>query len=124
MRRTILIAALTATALFLVAGCGDDAADDGSPTTPAAPETTAATPPPSAPSPAPPATPALLFADNCAGCHGADGSGGNGPDLRGEDDAGGVAEKITSGGGGMPAFGGELTDAQIQELAAYVVSEL
>ena len=68
--------------------------------------------------------PAALFADNCAGCHGADGSGGNGPDLRGEDNVDGIAEQVREGGGGMPAFSGELTDAQIQALAEYVVAEL
>ena len=65
-----------------------------------------------------------IFSDNCAGCHGADGGGGNGgPAL----DDGGFSlkqaiEQITNGGGGMPAFGGQLSDEEIRDLAAYVLN--
>lgn len=123
MRRMLLFAALAALALFIVAGCGDETTDGTTATTPAAPETTAATSPSSTPTQAA-GDAATLFADNCAGCHAADGSGGNGPDLRGEDNVQGIAEQIREGGGSMPAFAGELTDAQIDELAAYVAAEL
>ena len=91
--------------------------------TPAAPETTVMTTPTSTPTQAADDA-ATLFADNCAGCHDADGSGGSGPDLRGEDNVNGIAEQIRTGGDSMPAFAGELTDAQIDELAAYVAAEL
>ncbi len=123
MRRTLLLAALAAIALFVAAGCGSETTGGASPTTPAAPQTTAATSATAAPTQAA-GDAATLFADNCAGCHGSDGGGGNGPDLRGEDNVGRVVAQIKAGGGGMPAFAGELTGAQIQALAAYVVSEL
>jgi mono/diheme cytochrome c family protein len=120
MRRTLLLAALAALALFIVAGCGDETTDG---TTPAAPETTPATSPATSPT-QPVGDAAALYADNCAGCHAADGSGGRGPDLRDEDNVQGIAEQIREGGDSMPAFAGELTDAQIDELAAYVAAEL
>jgi mono/diheme cytochrome c family protein len=65
-----------------------------------------------------------LFTDNCSSCHtlaaaGASGKVGPnldqvqpGPDL--------VTKQVTDGGGGMPAFGGKLTDQQIQQIADYV----
>ena len=65
-----------------------------------------------------------LFKDNCSSCHtlaaaGASGKVGPnldqvqpGPDL--------VTKQVTDGGGGMPAFGGKLTDQQIQQIADYV----
>ncbi len=67
-----------------------------------------------------------IFSDNCAGCHGADGGGGNGgPPL---DDGGFSLEQaidqITNGGGGMPAFGDQLSDEEIRDLAAYVLNDI
>jgi mono/diheme cytochrome c family protein len=65
-----------------------------------------------------------LFSDNCANCHtlaAAGASGKVGPDLdqlRPAADL--VTTQVNNGGGGMPAFKGKLTDAQIQELATYV----
>jgi quinohemoprotein ethanol dehydrogenase len=78
--------------------------------------------------PQPPAAPSAtrgqaIFSQNCSGCHGADGGGGNGgPSLRGT----GVTTQqavtqIRNGGGGMPAFAGTLTAAEIRDVAAYVV---
>jgi cytochrome c551 len=123
MRRILLLAAPATAALLIFSACGGEG-DDGAPaTTPAAPQTTVMTSPTSAPTQAANDA-ATLYADNCAGCHDADGSGGRGPDLRGEDDVDGIAEQIRTGGGSMPAFAGELTDAQIDELAAYVAAEL
>ncbi len=61
----------------------------------------------------------------CAGCHTmekADASGTTGPnldDLQPDFDA--VVAQVTNGGGGMPAFGGQLSPEQIQAVAAYVV---
>ncbi len=83
-----------------------------------------------------------IFAARCARCHGADGKG-NGPDLAklhpssspvdwtnpvvnkkwSDDD---IVAIITKGGKAvdaspvMPAFQGKLTDAQIQDLLAYI----
>jgi cytochrome c6 len=73
-----------------------------------------------------PASPgAALFASDCASCHGADGGGGVGPQL-----SGGavvkrfpsVADQITfvrEGSGSMPAFGGQLSPAQIRQVVEY-----
>ncbi|HEY8527049.1 MAG TPA: PQQ-binding-like beta-propeller repeat protein [Acidimicrobiales bacterium] len=66
-----------------------------------------------------------LFAHNCAACHGADGSGGNGPSLRGigqEHSVEEIAEVITNGRGGMPAWRDQLTADEIAAVAAYVAS--
>jgi len=118
MLRNLLLFTLVLVAVAGLAACGGQ-------TTPAS--TPAATSPAASPTSTPTQTagdPAAQFAELCAGCHKADGSGGFGPDLRGEDDTGRVAKQISSGGSSMPAFSGDLTDAQIQALADYVVSEL
>jgi quinohemoprotein ethanol dehydrogenase len=69
-----------------------------------------------------------VFADNCSVCHGADGKGGNGgPDLSAVPDAGdltAVVKQVTDGGGGMPAFKGQLNDKQIADVAAYVTQKV
>lgn len=122
MARTPLVLGLALALIAGVAACGGSTGD----TTPAA-STPAATSPAGSPTSTPAATgadAATLFAEDCAGCHKADGSGGFGPDLTGEDNAAGVATKIAEGGGGMPSFSGQLTDAQIEALAGYVVDEL
>jgi cbb3-type cytochrome c oxidase subunit III len=74
---------------------------------------------------APPSDPKGLFAQQCGGCHvlaDAGTTGTTGPNLDqtkpGLDRA--IAQ-ITNGGGGMPPFGGQLTDEQIRALAEYVV---
>jgi quinohemoprotein ethanol dehydrogenase len=69
-----------------------------------------------------------VFADNCSICHGADGHGGNGgPDLStmplAKTEAG-VVKQVTNGGGGMPAFKGQLSEEEIGDVAAYVVGEI
>jgi cytochrome c551 len=68
------------------------------------------------------------FAENCSICHGATGHGGNGgPDLRTEPLAktqSGAEEQVNNGGGGMPAFKGELSEEEIKDVAAYVVEEI
>ena len=69
-----------------------------------------------------------LFSDNCSSCHGADGGGGNGgPDLTRSPVAQklpSTIDKIINGGGGMPPFGSQLSEAEIDALAAYVVGEI
>lgn len=47
---------------------------------------------------------ARFGSNNCSTCHGSNGQGGN--------------------GGGMPAFKGTLSDAQIKSVAAYVVKRI
>ena len=68
---------------------------------------------------------AAVFADNCAACHGGDGSGGIGPRLAGgrvvtvyPDPADQIAV-VTTGRGGMPAFGDKLTDDEIAAVVDY-----
>lgn len=69
-----------------------------------------------------------MWADNCSSCHGLNGHGGNGgPDLTAISSAKNlqrVIAQVTNGGGGMPAFKGSLTDAQIRSVAAYVVQRI
>lgn len=66
-----------------------------------------------------------IFSDaGCANCHklsAAGSSGGSGPDLDNiGDSAAEVAEQVKNGGGGMPSFSGDLTDAQIQSVSEFV----
>jgi mono/diheme cytochrome c family protein len=65
-----------------------------------------------------------LFTANCGSCHtlaAAGTSGQIGPNLDQIGPAlGRIEEQIRKGGGGMPAFEGQLTDEQIQALARYV----
>jgi quinohemoprotein ethanol dehydrogenase len=69
-----------------------------------------------------------VFTDNCAACHGVDGKGGNGgPDLTTIPQAktiAGVTKQVTNGGGGMPAFKGQLSDTDIANVAAYVTTNI
>jgi cytochrome c551 len=69
-----------------------------------------------------------IFAENCSVCHGATGhGGGGGPDLRTMPKAkeqAGAEEQVTNGGGGMPAFGGTLSEEEISNVAAYVVEDI
>jgi outer membrane protein assembly factor BamB len=67
---------------------------------------------------------AAVFSQNCSSCHtlaAAHAKGTVGPSL---DDlkptAAVVQRQVTNGGGGMPAFGGRLTTAQIDAVAKYV----
>lgn len=70
----------------------------------------------------------VVFSENCSVCHGATGHGGNGgPDLRtmplAQSEAGAI-EQVTNGGGGMPAFSGQLSEEEIENVAAYVAQEI
>jgi len=71
---------------------------------------------------------AAVFATNCAACHGETGHGGaGGPDLttmplaQSEE---GAIQQVTDGGGGMPPFGGTLSEEEIENVAAFVVHEV
>jgi mono/diheme cytochrome c family protein len=71
---------------------------------------------------------AAVFTENCSTCHGGSGHGGNGgPDLRtmplAQTEAGAI-EQVTNGGGGMPAFKDQLSEDEIEDVAAYVVQEI
>jgi quinohemoprotein ethanol dehydrogenase len=69
-----------------------------------------------------------VFSENCSTCHGATGKGGNGgPDLTTMPKAKeqkGAEEQVTNGGGGMPAFKGQLNEEEIANVAAYVVETI
>jgi alcohol dehydrogenase (cytochrome c) len=71
---------------------------------------------------------AEVFANNCSICHGSSGHGGNGgPDLTTQPKAkteAGAIEQVSNGGGGMPAFNGQLSDEEIKDVAAYVVQKI
>jgi alcohol dehydrogenase (cytochrome c) len=69
-----------------------------------------------------------VFANNCSVCHGASGTGGNGgPDLTtipSASDPATVVAQVTNGGASMPPFKGVLSDADIQNVAAYVTQKI
>lgn len=71
---------------------------------------------------------ARFGSNNCSTCHGSNGQGGNGgPNLKAIPSAKNlqrVIAQVTNGGGGMPAFKGTLSDAQIKSVAAYVVKRI
>jgi outer membrane protein assembly factor BamB/cytochrome c553 len=67
-----------------------------------------------------------IFVSNCGGCHvlGAAGTSGSvGPNLDDlKPDASTVENQVRNGGGGMPAFQGRLTDAEIAAVSQYVAA--
>jgi quinohemoprotein ethanol dehydrogenase len=66
-----------------------------------------------------------VFAANCSGCHGTLGKGGNGgPTLQNATSLPEVIAQVTNGGGGMPAFGDQLTKKQISDVAAFVTERI
>jgi len=72
---------------------------------------------------------AAIYTASCATCHGQDGQGGVGPTLAGEvvdafpDPADEIAV-VTNGRGGMPSFGGDLTDEEIAQVVEYTRTDL
>jgi mono/diheme cytochrome c family protein len=76
-----------------------------------------------------PTTGAEIYAARCSGCHGASGGGGTGPRLAGkvQDDFPDIEDQIafvTKGKGGMPSFGGSLSNADIRLVVEYTRSGL
>jgi len=67
-----------------------------------------------------------IFVANCGSCHTLDDAGTTGsigPNLDDLDvSTAQVEDQVRNGGGGMPAFGDQLSDEEIQEVAAYVVA--
>lgn len=68
-----------------------------------------------------------LYAELCSVCHAADGKGGIGPDLTGAykygKNASEIANSVANGrAGGMPAFGTQLSSAEISALADHLLS--
>jgi len=69
---------------------------------------------------------AALYTELCSVCHASDGTGGIGPDLTGDYKFGraisDVKQSITAGRpGGMPGFGTQLSQQEIDALSSYVV---
>lgn len=123
VRRSLLVLLLVAGAfVVVVAGCGGDD-DSGSAEPPAATTTTEDSGGDGETGDA--ANGEQVFAAaGCGGCHvfeAAGSTGSVGPNL---DDASPsydlVVEQVTNGGGAMPAFGDELSDQEIQDVAAFV----
>jgi mono/diheme cytochrome c family protein len=75
---------------------------------------------------APAADGAAVFTDTCGGCHtlsAAGTSGSTGPNLDEVSlDAGAIEGIVRDGRGGMPAFGGQLSDDEIAAVAEFVAS--
>lgn len=67
-----------------------------------------------------------VFETRCSTCHGLDGGGAMGPNIQGIPfrlGADVVANIIKNGlSGGMPAFAGQMSDAEIQQVVAYLLS--
>jgi mono/diheme cytochrome c family protein len=111
--------AVTLLALVLclgVAACGDDEGADTATTeeTTTTDETTETTT----------AAGREVFVANCGSCHtlsDAGTSGAIGPSLDGIGlDVSAIESQVRNGGGGMPAFEGQLSDEEIQAVSAYV----
>jgi len=110
--RVWIIAVVLALLVVAAAGCGGDDDDDGGAATTA--ETTEGG-----------ADGAAVFASaGCGTCHtlaaaGSDGTTGpNLDDLKPDEET--VEAQVRSGGGGMPAFEGQLSDEEIEAVATYV----
>jgi mono/diheme cytochrome c family protein len=117
VRRAFVLAVLAAALAIAVAGCGGGGGDG---TTEAATttSTTGATSGDAA------AGKEVFASAGCGGCHtlsAAGSSGSVGPNL---DDASPsydhVVTQVTNGGGAMPSFKNDLTEQQIQDVAAFV----
>lgn len=132
MRFTHALPALLAAGALALAGCGggddDNGSSGGSSSTPPAasqPATTDTAPARTETTPA--VDGAAIFASaGCASCHtlaAANAKGVTGPNL---DDLAPSTEQVknqvTSGGGGMPAYGGDLSPEEIDAVAEYVSS--
>jgi mono/diheme cytochrome c family protein len=73
-----------------------------------------------------PAAGEAIFTSDCGSCHTlqeAGTSGTIGPNLdESTIDEAGAVQQITEGGGGMPSFEGQLSEKEIQDVAAFVVA--
>ena len=63
-----------------------------------------------------------IFGNQCSVCHGVTGSGGNGgPPINQGKTKELVIKQVTNGGGGMPPFSGQLSEAEITAVADHVM---
>ena len=119
----LLIVALL---LLVAAGCGGD--DDSDSAEPPAATTTDTTTDEGGDETGDAANGEMVFASaGCGGCHtfeAAGSSGSVGPNL---DESSAsfdeVVEQVTNGGGAMPAFGDELSEQEIRDVAAFVTGQ-
>ena len=124
IRSTVAALALAAIVLA-VAACGGSSGSSSSAAPPAT-STPTSTPASSGGGEVSAAAGKVVFTSNCATCHtladaGATGSvGPNLDDLKPDEET--VKNQVTNGGGGMPAFGGQLSETQIESVAKYVSS--
>lgn len=125
MRRVLLLVLLASLLTVVAAGCGggDGSDADGTVATETTDET--ATEGGETTGTDEGADGAAVFASaGCGGCHtlaAADSSGAVGPNLDDlQPDAGTVESIVRSGRGAMPSFEGDLSDAEITAVAAYV----
>ena len=123
MRPRIALLVLVGALALVAAGCGgDDNSSGAEETAPAATETTGGD---TGGESGDAANGKTVFASaGCGGCHtfeAAGSSGSVGPNL---DDASpsfdAVVTQVTNGGGAMPAFGDELSEQEIRDVAAFV----
>jgi len=132
-RRWVILLAIVCLLSLGAVGCGGDDDDDGGDETAATTEQTAEETTATQEETAPAggggnaAAGEQVFADTCASCHGAQGEGGVGPNLQESSvatDLQAVEEQVRNGGGAMPAFGDELSDQQISDVAAFVTESI
>ena len=117
--RVWILAAVLAALVLAVAGCGGDDDESGSATTATTTEETTTEEGGGG------ADGAAVFASaGCGSCHtlaAADANGTTGPNLDDlQPDKETVEEQVRNGGGGMPAFEGQLDDQEIEAVAEYV----
>jgi mono/diheme cytochrome c family protein len=126
----IVLALLALAAAMVVAGCGGGGSSSSAESTtteetaPAAEEAPAEEEEAGAGESAMLAEGKTIFTTNCASCHTlkeAGTSGEIGPNLDElEPDMATVEHQVTNGGGGMPAFKGQLSGEEIKSVATYV----
>lgn len=121
MRKTaaaVLIGAVTTIAAFGLVACGGSGSDSGSASTTTSTEKAAGSGGTAA------SEGQTVFVQNCGTCHtlSAAGTDGNiGPNLDDlQPDYATVKSQVINGGGGMPAWKGVLSDAEIDAVSTYV----
>ncbi|ASN03930.1 c-type cytochrome [Virgibacillus necropolis] len=67
---------------------------------------------------------AEVYQSNCMSCHGQEGAGGSGPALQASSDYDSVIQQVKNGGGGMPAFEGQLSEQEIADVSAYIAEKV